>query len=132
MLNEIRNHEPANARPYRCPTTIKAGDLVLIGTIPGVAVDDYNSNTGGTVFRLGGTYDLEVVAATVVSPLTGSALNQGDKIYGTGTLDSATNITHDITLSKASGGSLIGTYDDWESITSGTTGTARVKLKETP
>jgi predicted RecA/RadA family phage recombinase len=133
MLNELRQDRAGDARFYLCPTTVEAGDLVLIGTLPGVAVDDYNPNTGGTVFRLAGTFALTVIAASVVSPLTGSAVKQGDKIYGTGTLDATTNITTDLTLSKASGGTLVGSYDDTEGITSGQTDTsAAVKLKETP
>src|SRR5690242_20702599 len=125
MLNELRQDRPANARFYLCPSTVQAGDLVLIGPdLPGVAVDDYNPTTGGTTFRLSGTFALTVIAATVVSPITGSAVKQGDKIYGTGTLDSDTGITTDLTLSKASGGSLIGSYDDTTGITSGQTSTS--------
>jgi hypothetical protein len=134
MLNEIRQDRPGNARFYLCPSTVEAGDLVLIGPdLPGVAVDDYNPTTGGTVFRLSGTFALTVIAATSVSPLVGSAVKQGDKIYGTGTQDATTGITTDLTLSKASGGNLIGSYDSTTEITSGTSSTtAPVKLKETP
>lgn len=129
MLNEIRQELPANARPYPCPSTVKAGDAVLIGKLPGVAVDDYNSRTGGTVFRLSGTFALTVIAATVVSPVTGSQVNPGDLIYATGTLDATTNVTTDLTLSKASGGTVFGTYDDTTTIAPGTTSTsAAVKL----
>ena len=129
MLNEIRQELPANARPYPCPTTVLAGDAVLIGKLPGVAVDSYNPNTGGTVFRLSGTFALTVIAATVVSPITGSQVNPGDLIYDTGTLDSTTNVTTALVLSKAAGGTLFGTYDDTTPITSGTTDTsAAVKL----
>lgn len=131
MLNEIRQDRAGNARFYVCPTTVLAGDIVLIGNLPGVAVDSYNSRTGGTVFRLSGTFEVTVIAATVVSPVTGSTVNQGDKIYATGTLDSATNVTTGLTLSKASGGTPVGTYDDTTPITTATTSTtARVKLRE--
>lgn len=134
MLNEIRQDRPADARPYTCPTTVQGGDLVLIGALPAVAVDDYNPNTGGTVFRIAGTFALTILAATTVSPLVGSTVKQGDKIYASGgTLDATTNVTTDLTLSKASGGTLVGTYDDPTDITSGTTNTsAALKLKETP
>jgi len=136
MLNELRQDRPGNARFYLCPSTVLAGDLVLIGPdLPGVAVDDYNPNTGGTVFRLSGTFALPVLAATTNSPLVGSTVLQGDKIYlNGGTQDGTTGITTGGTLSKQSaGGSLVGSYDDTESITSGTTNTeAAVKLKETP
>jgi predicted RecA/RadA family phage recombinase len=131
MLNEIRQENSADARGYLCPSTVKAGDPVLIGgNLPAVAVDDYNPNTGGTTFRISGTFALTVIAATVVSPVTGSDVNQGDKIYATGTLDSTTNVTTGLTLSKASGGTLFGSYDSTTKITSGQTSTtAAVKLR---
>jgi predicted RecA/RadA family phage recombinase len=131
MLNEIRQDRAGDARFYKCPSTVKAGDLVLIGALPGVAVDDYSIKSLGTTFRIAGTFALTVIAATVVSPITGSTVNQGDVIYGTGTYDSLTNCTTDLTLSKATGGTSVGTYDDPTPITSGSTSTsAAVKLKE--
>jgi hypothetical protein len=132
MLNELRQDRPGDARFFLCPSTVLAGDPVLIGgVLPAVAVDSYNANTGGTVFRIAGTFSLTVIAATVVSPITGSAVKAGDKIYATGTLDATTNITTGLTLSKASGGVAFGTYDDSTAITSATTSTtAPVKLKE--
>ncbi len=133
MLNEVFQERPSNARFAPCPTTVVAGDLCLIGTskLPGVALEDYNASTGGTVFRFSGTYTLTVIAATVVSPITGSEVQEGDEIYATGTVDSATGVTHTLTLSKATGGSKVGTYDDPTPITSGTTETAaRVRLRE--
>lgn len=131
MLNEIRQDRAGDARFYLCPSTVLAGDLVLIGGLPGVAIDSYNARTGGTVFRLAGTFELTVIAATVVSPLTGSQVIQGNRIFATGTLDNTTNVTTGLTLSKASGGTAVGTYDDTTPITSGMTSTtARVKLRE--
>ncbi len=132
MLNEVRQDRSGNARFYHCPSTVVAGDLVLLGTLAIVAVDDYNSVTGGTTFRFSGTFDFLVYAATVVSPLTGSALKPGDKVYGAGTYDSTTNMTTDLTLSKATGGTLVGTYDEIDDLTSGTSASVGVKLKETP
>ena len=132
MLNEIRQDRAGDARFYLCPATVLGGDLVLIGALPGVALDSYNAKSGGTVFRIAGTFALTVIAATTVSPVAGSQVNQGDKIYATGTIDSATNCTTGLTLSKASGGTLVGSYDSPTAITSGTTSTtAAVKLKET-
>ncbi len=131
MLNERKQDRPGDARFYLCPTTVKAGDLVLIGALPGVAIDDYNSKTLGTGFRFAGTFALTVLAATVVSPVTGSQVNQGDKLFATGTLDVATNVTTGLTISKASGGTLIGSYDDTTPILTTVTNTAAlVKLKE--
>jgi predicted RecA/RadA family phage recombinase len=130
MLNELYQDRPGNAMFFACPSSILAGDLVLIGTLPAVAVDDYNAANGGTTFRFSGTFELTVVAATVVSPITGSAVKPGDHIYATGTTDSATNVVHALTLSKATGGTKVGSYAG-TGITSGATDTAApVKLKE--
>jgi predicted RecA/RadA family phage recombinase len=114
-----------------CPTTVLAGDPVLIGTIPGVALDNYQANTGGTTFLLNGSFVLTVIAATVVSPVTGSAAKPGDKVYATGSLDSTTNITTSLVISKATGGTLFGHIDpSYPTITSGTTDTAAVVVLE--
>src|SRR5688572_5828769 len=130
MLNEIYQDRPADAQFFVCPAAVQAGDLCLIGTLPGVAVDDYTAQNGGTTFRFAGTFSLTVIGATVVSPITGSAVKPGDKLYATGTLDATTNITYDVTISKASGGVHIGSYAG-TGIVSGTTDTgALVKLKE--
>lgn len=130
MLNELRNDRPANARFYPCPTTIEAGDPVLIGGRAAVALESYTAASGGATFRFTGSYALTVIAATVVSPISGSAVKPGDKLYVTGTLDSTTNVTYDLTISKATGGTLFGTYDG-DGIVSGETDTAApVMLKE--
>lgn len=130
MLNERYQDRNADAQFFACPTTVKSGDPVLIGTLPAVAMDDYNAQNGGTTFRFAGVFALTVIAATVVSPVTGSAVKPGDKIYASGTLDATTNITTDLTLSKASGGVQFGSYAG-TGITSGVTDTsALVKLKE--
>ena len=129
MLNEVYQDRPGDARFFACPSTILSGDPVLVGALPAIALDSYNAQNGGTTFRFAGTHTFTVIAATVVSPPTGSAVLPGDKIYATGTLDAVTNITHGLTLSKASGGTLFGTAGS--SIASGLTDTAAlVKLQE--
>jgi predicted RecA/RadA family phage recombinase len=132
MLNEHRNDRPGNARFYPCPSTIEAGDPVLIGgVLPAVALESYDAGAGGTTFRMSGSYRLTVIAGTVVSPITGSAVKPGEKIFATGTTDGTTGVIHDLTLSKASGGVLFGSYDGEAAITSGETDTeAPVMLKE--
>lgn len=131
MLNELRNDRPANARYYACPSTIVGGDAVLIGgVLPAVALTDYDAAGGGASFRMSGTYRLTVIAATVVSPITGSAVKSGDKIYATGTTDGTTGVMHTLTLSKASGGVLFGSYDGTGIISAATDDDAPVMLKE--
>lgn len=135
MLNELRNDRPAHARYCPCPSTVVAGDPVLIGgVIPAIALESYDAAGGGATFRFTGTYRLTVIAATVVSPITGSAVKNGDKIYATGTLDATTGVITDLVLSKATGGVLFGTYDadgiNQGGILSGATDTAaEVMLK---
>src|SRR4051794_10700899 len=131
MLNELRNDRPANARYFACPATINAGDAVLIGgVLPAVALTDYDAAGGGATFRLSGTYALTVIAATVVSPVTGSAVKPGEKIYATGTADATTGVTHTLTLSKATGGTLFGSYDGTGILSTVTDTAAPVMLKE--
>jgi len=134
MLNEIFQDRPGNARFYACPSTVVAGDPVLVGAIlPGVALETYNATKGGAVIRLSGTYALTAIAATVVSPVTGSELKEGEWVYATGTTDATTGMMTGLTLSKASAGVKFGTYDSPTSVASGVTSTsARIKLPESP
>lgn len=131
MLNELRNDRPGYARYHACPSTIEAGDPVLIGgVLPAVALESYDAAGGGATFRFAGTYELTVIAATVVSPVTGSAVKPGDKIYATGTTDGTTGVMHTLTLSKASGGVLFGSYDGTGINSAATDTAAPVMLKE--
>jgi predicted RecA/RadA family phage recombinase len=111
MKNQYYTGTNTSRRFALCPTTVKSGDPVLIGGIAAVAMDDYQANTGGTTFHTSGSFVLTVIAATVVSPMTGSQVNPGDKLYVTGTLDTPTNITTALVISKASGGTLFGHSD---------------------
>ncbi len=131
MKNQYYTGTSVSRRFALCPTTVLAGDPVLIGTIPGVALDNYQANTGGTTFLLNGSFVLTVIAATVVSPITGSAVKPGDKLYVTGSLDSTTNITTSLVISKATGGTLFGHLDPSNpDITSATTSTTAVVVLE--
>ncbi len=131
MKNQYYTGTNVSRRFALCPTTVVAGDPVLIGTIPAVALDSYQANTGGTTFLCNGSFVLTVIAATVVSPITGSTVNPGDKLYVTGSLDSATNITTSLVISKATGGTLFGHLDPSASaITSATTSTSAVVVLE--
>jgi predicted RecA/RadA family phage recombinase len=131
MRNQVYTGTNVSRRFALCPTTVVSGDAVLIGTIPGVALDSYQANTGGTTFLCNGSFTLTVIAATVVSPITGSQVNPGDKLYVTGTLDSATNVTTGLVISKASGGTLFGHLDPSDpAIPSATTSTSATVVLE--
>lgn len=112
MKNQVLLGTPTSPRFALCPTTVKAGDPVLLGGIPAVALDDYQSNEGGTTFYTNGTFALSVLGASVISPQTGHAINPGDTIYASGgTLDATTNVTTGITLAAVTSGVKFGTLD---------------------
>lgn len=130
MKNQKYTGTPTSTRFALCPTTVKAGDPVLLGSIPAVALNDYSALTSGTVFYTNGSFNLSVEAASVLSPVTGAAIHPGDPIYlSGGSLDTGTNVTTGGTLCAVSGGTLFGELDpDEATITSATTATVGVKI----
>jgi len=126
MKNQVYTGTPTSRRFVVCPSTVVAGDAVLVGSYSAVALNSYQSNTGGAVFDFSGSFALTVNAWTGSSPLTGSAVNPGDKVYASGgTLDATTNVTTGISLSKNTGGTLFGHLDPSGTIiASGATDTA--------
>jgi predicted RecA/RadA family phage recombinase len=132
VKNQFYTGTPTSRRFALCPATVKAGDPVLLGNIPAVALDDYQSITGGTVFLLNGTFELSVEGATVISPQTGHAINPGDPIHASGgTLDAPTNVTTGFTLSAVSADPLFGHLDpSGTTIASTTTDTAALVCLE--
>lgn len=128
MLNQVKMGQPFTDRFIPLPSACIPGMPILVGTLPGVVKNGYDSATGGGVVEFSGSFALTVIAATVVSPITGAAVNPGDKIYATGTTDPTTNVTYNLTLSKATGGMLFGNLDQAASLAAGTTGTVSVEL----
>jgi predicted RecA/RadA family phage recombinase len=126
MKNQIFTGTPTSRRFALCPTTVKAGDLVLLGSLPAVALDDYQTLTTGTTFLLGGTFALTVIGQSVESPQTTHKINPGDKLYlNNATLDSATNVTTGGVIDANSGGTLIGNLDpNYVAVGAGLTDTA--------
>ncbi len=128
MKNQVYTGTPTSRRFAVCPTTVLAGDAVLLGKMPAVALDSYNAQVLGTTFLLGGSFNLTVIGQTVASPQTPAALKPGDKVYAVGTLDSATNVTTGLTLDGATGGTLFGSIDPSYAagVSSGATDTAAI------
>lgn len=102
MKNQVYTGTPTSRRQIACPSTVKAGDPLLVGKVPCIALDDYQSNIGGTTVLMGGSFTLTVVGQSTESPTTPSAINAGDALYATGTLDAATNVTYNLTIDKNS------------------------------
>jgi predicted RecA/RadA family phage recombinase len=99
MKNQVFQGTPTSPRFCICPSTVHAGDLVLIGSEPACALNDYQANSGGATFYFSGTFTGTVVGSSTHSPYTGEAINYGDKLYASGTLDTATNVTTGLLIS---------------------------------
>ena len=122
-----------NVRWFPCPTGITSGMPVLIGTIPAVAVDAYDSSTGGTDFWTDGSYFLTVIGQSSLSPVANLQVNPGDALYAQGTYDPVTNITYSLTIDKTNGNALFGNYDGSSPIAAGATNTyAPVRIPGQP
>lgn len=126
MKNQFYTGTPTSRRFALCPTTVLAGDPVLLGTEPGVALDNYQANLGGTTFLLNGTFILTVIARSSESPVVTAGIKPGDNLYAVGTLDSATNVTTGLTIDKNSASGIrFGNLDpSGTAITAGNTDTA--------
>jgi hypothetical protein len=120
MTNQALTGTPTSRRFALCPSTIVAGQPVFLGSIPAVALDNYQANTGGTTFLIGGSFFLTVIAETSESPATGHQINLGDKIYGNGlATDPTTNVVTIGTLDANTAGNLFGYLDPGASVNSG-------------
>jgi predicted RecA/RadA family phage recombinase len=120
--------ERATAVTLAVPSTVKSGDLILVGVMAGIALTDYNASTGNATVDFDGAFLLSVTAKTSLSPSTGSQVKPGDALYlDGGSQDSTTNVTTGGTVDKnSSSGVYIGNALD--GISSAATATIRVKL----
>ena len=129
-VNTAKQGTPQNNRWYACPSGVTSGMAVLIGTQAAVALDAYDSSTGGTTFQLDGSYFLTVIAQSQQSPLSGLQINPGDELYANGTLDTTTGVTYSLTIDKTRGNCPFGNYEGPGPILSGATNTnAMIRLK---
>src|SRR5689334_13429281 len=103
MINQLKQGTPQSNRWYPCPSAVTSGMPVLIGTLAAVALDAYDSSTGGTTFCLTGTFALTVIAQSTQSPVSGLAVNPGDELFASGTLDATTGVTYNLTIDKTRG-----------------------------
>ena len=125
MKTQVYQGPPTGARFVACPTTVKSGDAVLVGKEPAVALNDYQSVSGGATFYFGGTFSLTVVGSSSHSPYTPEALNPGDAVYASGTLDTPTNVTTGLLISGTTSDTPFGYIDPTgPGVSSGATNTA--------
>lgn len=129
-INQLKIGVPQNNRWFACPSAVTSGMPVLIGTMAAVAMDAYDSSTGGTTFYLDGDYSLTVIAQSSQSPTSGLQINPGDELFASGTPDATTGITYNLTIDKTRGNCPFGNYMGAGPILTGVTNTsAEVRLK---
>ncbi len=129
MKNQVFQGSQTNARFVTCPSTVKAGDLVLVGTAPACALNDYQSNSGGATFYFSGTFSGTVVGSSTHSPYTGEALKPGAALYASGTLDATTNVTTGLLISGTTTDTAFGRIDETgPGVSSGATVTANIRF----
>lgn len=127
MKNQFYTGTPTSRRQVTCPTAITAGMPVLVGIEPAVALDDYQANIGGTTFLFNGSFTLTVIGRTSESPVVTAGIKPGDQLYAVGTLDTATNVTYNLTIDVNTGGTKFGFLDpSANAITAGSTDTAAI------
>lgn len=126
MINQVKMGVTQNKRFYPCPSAVTSGMPVLIGTMPAVAEDAYDSGLGGTVFWFDGSYALTVIAQSTQSPVSGLALKQGDLLFADGTLDATTNVRYNLTIDKTRGNTPFGNLEYPQDVASGVTSTTAV------
>ena len=98
MKNQIYTGTPTSRRFALCPTTVVAGDAVLLGSIPAFALNSYSALTGGTVFCSNGTFTASVVGQRYLSPPVSAVIKPGDPLAAIGTLDATTNVVTGLTI----------------------------------
>lgn len=129
-INTAKMGTNVNNRWFPCPSAVTSGMPCLIGTLAGVALDAYDSSTGGTTFMLDGSYFLTVIAQSSQSPVSGLQVNPGDELFASGTLDATTGVTYNLTIDKTRGNCPFGNFEGPGPILSGATNTsAEVRLK---
>jgi hypothetical protein len=99
MKNQVYAGVPTSGRFFACPITVKSGDFVLIGKQPACALNDYQGNSGGATFYFNGSFTGLVYGSSTHSPITGVAVNPGDALFASGTLDTPTNVTTGLWIS---------------------------------
>ena len=130
MINQVKIGVPQNNRWFKCPSSVTSGMPVLIGTMAGVAMDAYDSSTGGTTFCMDGSYSLSVIGQSQLSPNSIEQINPGDELFAEGTYDATTGVTYNLTIDKTRGNTPFGNLDQSSSILAGATNTgAIVRLK---
>lgn len=130
MMNQLYTGTPSSRRNVQLPSSVSAGDLVLVGQIPAVALDAYQAAVTGATVLMNGSFNLFVISRSANSPLVNTSIKPGDKLYVSGgTLDATTNVRYGGTIDANPSGTFIGYYDPTQAaMTSGAGATVGVLL----
>jgi predicted RecA/RadA family phage recombinase len=130
MMNQLYTGTPSSRRNIALPSSVLAGDFVLVGQIPAVALDAYQSVVLGATVLTNGSFNLFVISRLANSPLVNTSIKPGDKLYASGgTLDATTNVRYGMTIDANPSGTFIGFYDPTQAaMTSGAGATVGVLL----
>ena len=130
MINQQNTGTSTSRRSVLLPASttvvLAPGTPLLVGGLPCVTLDgnQYAVGAPSVVCLFGGSFDLTVIGQSVESPQTTHKINPGDKLYATGTLDIATNVTYGLTIDANSGNTFFGYLDPQSpSIAAGATDT---------
>lgn len=131
MINQQNTGSPTSRRNVLLPPTSTAlilpGTPLLVGGLPCVTLDGNQFAVGApsVICLFGGSFDLAVIGQSAESPVSTHKINPGDKIYATGTLDTTTNVTYNLTLDANSSNTFFGYLDPQSpAVAAGTTDTA--------
>jgi predicted RecA/RadA family phage recombinase len=112
MMTQLYTGTPSSRRNIVLPSTVLPGDFVLVGQIPAVALDAYQTSTTGATVLTNGSFNLFVISRRANSPLITTTIKPGDKLYASGgTLDATSNVTTGVTIDANPSGTFIGFYD---------------------
>lgn len=129
MINQIKIGVPENNRWFPCPSAVTSGMPVLIGTLAAVAMDAYDSSTGGTTFCLDGSYALTVIGQSQQSPNANQQINVGQELFASGIYDATTDITYNLTIDVTRGNTPFGNLEYPQILAGATNTNAVVRLK---
>lgn len=117
MINQNLTGTATSRRSVLLPAnsivTIAPGTLILVGSLPCVTLDGNQFAVGAPNVDclFGGSFGLTVIGQSAESPVTTHAIKPGDKLYAVGTLDTATNVTYNLTIDANSSNTQVGYLD---------------------
>ncbi len=90
------------------PSSVTVGMPVLVGTLSGVVLalqplPTPTSPTTATIDLGDDCYFLSVIGQSTLSPNSTHQINVGDELFATGTLDTTTNVTYNLTIDATRG-----------------------------